>query len=87
LREEPGEIPTAKRLWGGFLALAVWIAVMTLAAPRSVQALGATVVQVANATTNPAVAEDADRATRLPYQSHSAFDSSGPFLSGRSAAS
>jgi hypothetical protein len=40
-------------------------------------------VQVANTATNPVVSQDADRATRIPYQSQSAFDSStaGPACS------
>ncbi len=71
---------TAKRLLVGFLALVLLIAMVTLAAPKSVHALVATLVQVANTTTNPVVAEDADRATRIPYQSSSGFPASGCYV-------
>jgi len=68
----------AKRLLIGCLGFVVSIAMITLAAPKSVHALVATLVQVANTSTNPVVAEDADRASRIPYQSQSAFDGSTP---------
>jgi len=51
---------------GTMLAAAALLAVV---APKSAHALVATLVQVANTDTNPAVTSDADRATRIPYHS------------------
>jgi hypothetical protein len=62
-------MPTGKRLLVGFGAILAAALLLVLAAPKSVHALVATLVQVANTTANPAVTLDADKATRIPYQS------------------
>jgi hypothetical protein len=60
----------AKRIsmFVGFVALAV--ACVLLLAPKTTHALVAALVQVTNTTANPAVIQDADKATRIPYQSN-----------------
>lgn len=50
-------------------AIALAATVLTLAAPKSVHALVATLVQVTNTTANPAVTLDAEHATQVPYES------------------
>jgi hypothetical protein len=70
----------AKKTLMVLVSLAVLVALVSLAVPKSVHALVATLVQVANTTTNPVVAEDADRATRIPYQSSSGPPGSGCYL-------
>jgi hypothetical protein len=62
-----------KRLLMGFASILAAALLLALAAPRSVHALVATLVQVANTTANPVVAEDADRASRISYQSQASF--------------
>jgi hypothetical protein len=52
-------------------AIALAAALLTLAAPKSAHALVAALVQVTNTTANPAVTLDADKATRIPYESAS----------------
>jgi hypothetical protein len=43
--------------------------ILTLLAPRAAHAIVATAVSVVNTTANPASVLDADKATRIPYQS------------------
>jgi hypothetical protein len=61
----------ARRLLIGVGAIALVAALLTLAAPKSAHALVAALVQVTNTTANPAVTLDADKATRIPYESSS----------------
>jgi hypothetical protein len=59
----------AKRLLMGVGAVALAAVLLSVAAPKATHAIVATAVQVVNTTANPAVTEDADKATRIPYQS------------------
>ena len=60
-----------RRLLIGVGAIVLVALVFTLAAPKSAHALVAALVQVTNTTSNPAVTLDADKATRIPYESAS----------------
>lgn len=64
----------------------IFLAVLLIAAlaPRATHGLVAALVQVANTTTNPAVTSDADRSTRLPYQSFVSFTPSSSGVSPQS---
>jgi hypothetical protein len=68
----------------GFVVLVAGL--VSVLAPKATHALVATLVQVANTTANPVNSVDADRATRIPYQSSSSFGGTatgcyvGPFL-------
>jgi biopolymer transport protein ExbD len=64
-------MPIGKRLLMGVGAILAAALLLVLASPKSAHALVATLVQVANTTANPAVTLDADKATRIPYQSSS----------------
>ncbi len=54
-----------------FLGFVVSVAALvSVLAPKATHALVAALVQVTNTTANPAVTQDADKATRIPYQSN-----------------
>ncbi len=61
----------AKRMLMVLGSLALLVTLISLAAPKAAHAIVATMVQVANTAANPAVTLDADKATRIPYQSSS----------------
>ncbi len=61
----------AKKLLITLGSVALTAMLISLGAPKAVHAIVATLVQVANTTANPAVTLDADKATRIPYQSSS----------------
>ena len=50
-------------------SVAIIVAVLTLVAPKTAHAVVAALVTVTNTTANPASTLDADKATRIPYQS------------------
>jgi hypothetical protein len=62
---------TVRRLLMGVGAIAMVATILSLVAPKSAHALVAALVQVTNTTANPAVTLDADKATRIPYESAS----------------
>jgi len=64
----------AKRLLLGLGSIAVVVAIVILASPKTAHALVAALVQVTNTTSNPAITWDADESTRIPYQSRYSFN-------------
>jgi hypothetical protein len=66
----------------GVGSLVVVALVLALATPKAIRAAAAALVTVDNTKTNPAITVDADKSTRIPYQSTQAIPSTDIVGSG-----